>query len=455
MSSIVDSHIFKDIFGTSSMRNIWSDKTRTKYYLDWEIALAKVQSELDIIPKEAYELIQRMAKVENMGMNELKKNTELIGYPVLPVVQQLVKLCQKEEEELGHKKNLGDYCHFGATTQDVTDTTTIMQIRDSFDWIEHELDSIMKDVEELAREYRLQPMVARSNLQQAVPITFGFKMARLLSTLKRHKERLQQLKKTIYVLEFGGAAGNLSSLGKMGLICQKNLANELTLNQPDIAWHTERDRIAEVGCFLAMLCATLSKNATDIKLMMQTEIGEVSEPFMPHRGSSSTMPNKFNPISCVYIHSMATVVKQHSSALIEAMVADFERSTGPWEIEWIVLPEAFILTSGVLSQSKYLMSGLKVNPTKMKSNLELTKGLIVSEYVMMGLAPYLGRQQAHDLIYDLCRQAIEKDCMLVDLLKRDSRVMQIDGMTEEWLEHRCNPSNYLGLCGEMIDRVIH
>ncbi|CAO3638792.1 unnamed protein product [Cunninghamella blakesleeana] len=392
-----------------------------------------------------------MAKVENIDMDELKATTELIGYPVLPVVQQLVKLCKKENDQT----NLGEYCHYGATTQDVTDTATIMQIRDSLDWIENELDSIMMTIENLAKKYRLQPMVARSNLQQAVPISFGFKMARLLSTLKRHKERLQQLKQTVYVVEFGGAAGNLSSLGELGLICQKKLADELKLNQPEIAWHTERDRIAEVGCFLAILCATLSKNTTDIKLMMQTEIGEVSEPFIPHRGSSSTMPNKFNPISCVYIHSMAAVVRQHSNALIEAMIADHERSTGPWEIEWIVLPEAFILTSGALSQTKYLMSGLCIHPEKMATNLELTKGLIVSEAVMMGLAPYLGRQHAHDIIYDLCRQANSEGIMLIDLLKRDPRVMNIDGVTEEWLEHLCNPSNYLGNCGVMIDRVIN
>ena len=179
-------------------------------------------------------------------------------------------------------------------------------------------------------------------------------MARFLATLQRHKERLGEIRKRALVLEFGGAAGTLATLdSSVALECQAELARELGLSQPDIAWHTERDRIAEVGAFLGILCGTLSKNATDIKvrqrrthpyasadhhssfliqLMMQTEIGEISEPYVPHRGSSSTMPNKFNPISCVYIHSLAATVRHHSTALMDAMVEDHERSTGPWEI---------------------------------------------------------------------------------------------------------------------------
>ncbi|KAI8078782.1 3-carboxy-cis,cis-muconate cyclo-isomerase [Halteromyces radiatus] len=443
MSTVIDSHIFKDIFGTSAMRGIWSDETRTNYYLEWEVALAKVQSELGIIPVEAYEEIKRKATLKTIDMDELKATTELIGYPVLGVVRQLVAKCER---------GLGEYCHFGATTQDVTDSATVMQIRDGLNWIDHELDLLMNAVTHLATTYRDVPMVARSNLQQAVPITFGFKMARLLATLQRHKKRLDQVRSSVLVLEFGGAAGTLASLGTQGLKCQELLAKELGLEQPEIAWHTERDRIADVGCFLAMLCGTLSKNATDIKLMMQTEVGEVSEKYIPHRGSSSTMPNKFNPISCVYIHSMASTVRQHSAALLEAMVADHERSTGNWEIEWIVLPEAFILTSGVLSQSKSLMEGLTVHPQRMTRNLNMTKGLIVSEAVMMGLADVLGRQTAHDIVYDLCRQAVQKDCMLIDLLKQDERVIKATELA--WLERLCDPTQYVGLSCDMVDRVL-
>jgi adenylosuccinate lyase len=328
-----------------SLPDLWSDEARTAYYLEWEVALAKAQTKLKIIPQEACDEIVAKAKVENIDFDKLKEKTELIGYPVLGVVQQIVSIC---------RDGLGEWCHWGATTQDVTDSATVMAIRDSLHIIEADLDHIMASVAQLAEDHRLTPsksslslscilsyiplimillVAGRSNLQQAVPMSFGFKMARLLATFQRHKERMQEIRKRVLTLEFGGAVGTLATLdASVALECQAELARELGLAQPEIAWHTERDRIAEVGAFLGILCGTLSKNATDIKLMMQTEIGEVSEPYVPHRGSSSTMPNKFNPISCVYIHALAATVHQHSAALMNAMVEDHERSTGPWEI---------------------------------------------------------------------------------------------------------------------------
>src|SRR5206468_1835254 len=183
------------------------------------------------------------------------------------------------------------------------------------------------------------PMAGRINLQQAVPITFGFKKAELLSAIERHRERLAQLRPRVLMGEFGGASGTLASIENGAMETQQALMQDLGLAQPLIAWHTIRDTIAEVGCFLGLVGGTLGKLAMDVKLMMQTEVGEVYEPFAPGRGSSSTMPQKRNPISSCYIHAAISVVRQHTAALLDAMVADHERSTGPWEIEWIVLPE--------------------------------------------------------------------------------------------------------------------
>src|SRR6185437_198682 len=318
-----------------------------------------------------------------IDMALLKSATEKIGYPVLPVVQQLVKLC---------KGGLGEWSHWGATTQDITDTATIMQIREALDIVEKELDGISDALAKLARKYRDTPMAGRSNLQQAVPITFGYKMATLLGAFERHKQRLKEMKARVLVGEFGGAAGTLSSLGKDGLKCQAELMKELKLGQPDISWHTVRDRIAEVGCFLGLVTGTCAKIAFDVKLLMQTEVEEVYEPFHQGRGSSSTMPQKRNPIASVYITALYSVVRQHVAALLDAMVDDHERSTGPWEIEWIVLPEIFSLSAGALAQTRFLLEGLQVDEKRMRANLDITRGLIVSEAVMMGLGPHLGRQ---------------------------------------------------------------
>ena len=442
-ATAIDSAIFSDIFSTPNMRAIFSDAARVQYYLDIEAALARVQARLGIIPQAACDEIRSHCTVAQYDIAKLKTQTERIGYPVLPVVQQLVALC---------KDGLGEWCHWGATTQDITDTATIMQIRDGLKLVDEDLAAISASLAELARRHRDTPMAGRSNLQQAVPITFGYKMAVLLAGIERHRARLREMRPRVLVGEFGGAAGNLSSLGERGLEVQEALMRELGLGQPEIAWHTMRDRIAEVGCFLGLVTGTLGKLATDVKLMMQTEVEEVFEPFAAGRGSSSTMPQKRNPISSVYITACVGVVRQHVAALLAAMDEDHERSTGPWEIEWIVVPEIFALSAGALAQARGVVAGLQVDPARMRANLDATKGLIVSEAVMMGLGPHLGRQRAHDLVYDICRNVIASGRPFLDLLAEDPEIAR--HLDRRALAKLVDPANYLGLAGKMVDRVL-
>jgi 3-carboxy-cis,cis-muconate cycloisomerase len=375
------------------------DENRTQKYLDFEAALARVQARLGLIPQEAADEIVRHCRVEEIDLAKLREQTERIGYPVLGVVSQLNALCRDK---------LGEYCHWGATTQDITDTATVLQIRESLAIVGRELAAISAALAKLARAHRDTPMAGRSNLQQAIPVTFGYKMAGLLSAIERHRERLRQLEARVLVGEFAGAAGTLASLERAAMETQAGVCKELGLAQPLIAWHTIRDNIAEVGAFLGLVGGTLGKVSMDVKLLMQTEVGEVYEPFAHGRGSSSTMPQKRNPISSCYIHAAISVVRQHAAALMDAMVADHERSTGPWEIEWIVLPEAFCLMAGALRQTRFVLEGLEVDPAAMRRNLDITHGLVMSEAVMMGLGPHIGREYAHDLVYDICRVAVEK-----------------------------------------------
>jgi 3-carboxy-cis,cis-muconate cycloisomerase len=442
-ATIVDSTIFGNIFSTAAMRAVWSDENRTRKYLEIEAALARVQGRLGIIPAEAAEEIVRNCVFEKIDMAKLAEQTQRIGYPILGVVSQINALCRNK---------LGEYCHWGATTQDITDTATVLQLREALELVEGELTAISAAMADLAARHRDTPMIGRSNLQQAVPITFGYKVAGLLSAIERHRERLAQLRPRALVGEFAGASGTLASLSEGGLATQAGLMQELGLGQPDIAWHTIRDNIAEVGCFLGLVTGTLGKFSTDVKLMMQTEVGEVYEPFAHGRGSSSTMPQKRNPISSCYIHACISVVRQHVAALLDANVADHERSTGPWEIEWIVLPEMFCLTAGALAQSRFVLEGLEVDEARMRANLDLTNGLVVSEAVMMGLGPYLGREYAHDLVYDICRVAIKDNRPLLDLLVENAEISQ--HLDRPALAALCDPANYLGLSGEMVDRVL-
>ena len=404
-ASIIDSIIFQGIFSTDEMRQVWSDENRTQKYLDIEHALAKVQGKLGLIPQAAADEIMSHCKIANIDMVKLRAQTERIGYPILGVVSQLNALCNDK---------LGEYCHWGATTQDITDTATALLIREGLALVEIELAAIANALAKLAKDHRDTAMIGRSNLQQAIPVTFGYKMAGLLSAILRHQERLAQLKPRVLVGEFAGAAGTLASLETGAMETQAGVCAELGLGQPLIAWHTIRDCIAEVGAFLGLVGGTLGKLSMDVKLMMQTEVGEVFEPYHHGRGSSSTMPQKRNPIASCYIHASISVVRQHAAALMDAMVADHERSTGPWEIEWIVLPEAFCLIAGALKQSRQVLEGLEVDVARMRSNIDMTNGLVMSEAVMMGLGPYIGREYAHDLVYDICREALKQNRHLFD-----------------------------------------
>jgi 3-carboxy-cis,cis-muconate cycloisomerase len=442
-STAIDSAIFRDIFSSEAMRRVFSDEHRVQCYLDIEAALAQVQAKLGLIPQRAADEITAKCTLDNIDMARLKSQTELIGYPVLPVVQQLVAACSDR---------LGEYCHWGATTQDITDTATIMQTREALALVEQDLAALADSLADLARRYRDTPMAGRSNLQQAVPITFGYKVATWLSAIKRHQQRLAELRPRVLVGEFGGAAGTLASLGDAGLKVQEGLMAELGLGQPEIAWHTARDRIAEAGCFLGLVTGTLGKIATDVKLLMQTEVGEVFEPYAKDRGSSSTMPQKRNPISCNYIHACVAMVRQLVPALLDAMVEDHERSTGPWQIEWIAVPEIFLLSSGALQQARTLLTGLEVDASRMRANLAISQGLICTEAVMMGLAPHLGRQRAHDLVYDISRQSSVSGRPLLDLLAENEEISSF--LDRAALANLLDPAEYVGLSGEMVDRVL-
>jgi len=442
-ASIIDSSIFQGIFTTDAMRQVWSDENRTAKYVEIERALAVVQGRLGIIPKEAADEIVRHCRIENIDMARLRQQTERIGYPILGVVTQLNQLCRDK---------LGEFVHWGATTQDITDTATVLQIREALELVDGELAAIAQACAKLAKEHRLTPVIGRSNLQQAIPVTFGYKIAGLLSAVLRHRERLAQLKERVLVGEFAGAAGTLASIEKGAMETQAGLCAELGLQQPVIAWHTIRDNIAETGALLGLIGGTLGKLSMDVKLMMQTEVGEVFEPYHHGRGSSSTMPQKRNPIASCYIHAAISVVRQHAAALMDAMVADHERSTGPWEIEWIVLPEAFCLIAGALKQSRAVVEGLEVDAAAMLRNIEMTGGLVMSEAVMMGLGPYIGREYAHDLVYDLCRESLAKKTPLLELLVAHPEIKR--HVDRAALQRMLDPANYLGQSGVMVDRVL-
>ncbi len=442
-STILDSAIFRDIYATPDMRAVWSDENRVRHYLAFEAALAKVEAALGIVPKDAAAEIIRHCDLKTIDMAKLKDATEAAGSPILPMVKQLMAACQDKH---------GEWVHWGATTQDVTDTAMVLQIKEALDLLAADLDGICDGLAALAKKYRDTPMAGRSNLQQAVPITFGYKMASVLAAFERHKQRLAELRSRVLVGEFGGAAGTLSSLGTDGLKVHDALMAELKLGQAPISWHTVRDGFGETACFLGLITATCAKLALDVKLLMQTEVQEVAEAGKEGRGASSTMPQKRNPTSSIYISTQAAVVRQFVGAMLEAQVQDHERGSGPWEIEWVVLPDMFLLAAAVLKHTRDLAEGLEVNPRKMRENLDITNGLIMSEAVTMGLGKTIGRDTAHHLVSTLGKEAMKTSRPLIDLLAEDQEIAK--HADRKTLEALMDPANYLGVAGEMVDRVL-
>jgi 3-carboxy-cis,cis-muconate cycloisomerase len=441
-TTVLDSVLFRDAFGTPRMRDIFDDRALVSRYVETEIALARAEARCGVIPAEAAQEIATRSNVDAIDFDLLRHETQIVGYPILPLVQQLARLSGES----------GRYVHWGATTQDIMDTGVVLQVRDALSLVESDLTELRGILASLARRHGNTPMAGRTHLQHALPVTFGYKVAVWLSMFDRHAERLQQLRPRVLVGQFGGAAGTLASLGDRGLDVQKALMEELGLAVPVVTWHVARDGFAEAVNFLALLTGSLGKVAYDVMLMASTECAEVYEPFVKGRGASSTMPQKRNPISSELILAASKAVRQHAGLMLDAMVQDFERATGPWHAEWIAVPESFILTAGALHQATFILRGLIVDEQRMTKNLNMSDGLIVAEAVMMGLANYIGRQAAHDVVYAACRTVNEQGGTLASVLSDLPEVSS--RLDKQRIEQLTDPANYLGMAPQMVDRAL-
>jgi 3-carboxy-cis,cis-muconate cycloisomerase len=446
---MLQSTVFGDLFGTAAMRDVFGEPALFRNCAIVEAALARAQARVGIIPSEAAAAISAAIEPiasgrESLDFARLKRETANVGFPILPLVRQLA-------DRVGEA---GRWLHWGATTQDIMDSAVVLQIRDGLALLEADLAALRGHLAALARKHRDTPMPGRTFLQQALPITFGYKAAVWLSAFDNHAERLAEVKKRVLKAQFGGAVGTLASLGggDAGLRTVGELAKELGLAEPAITWHVARDTIAETVQFLALLGGSMGKIADDVMLMSATEYAEAGEPFAVGRGASSTMPQKRNPISCGLIIAAARALRQQAGLALDAMLSSFERTASAWHLEWIALPEAFGYAAGALHQSVFLAGGLIVETGGMAKNLGLTHGLIVAEAVMMGLAPQIGRNEAHDLVYDACRDAIERDQPLYDVLMETKEVAEPLGADQ--LKVLTDPANYLGAALAMVDRVL-
>ena len=443
------SHLYASLFYQADMTEIFSDHALLKYMIQAEVALAKAQAQVGVIPESAAAIIADVANtqgIQAIDFENLAIATGLAGNIAIPFVKQFTAAVKAVDEDASR------YVHWGATSQDILDTACILQARDALDVVEFQLRHAYAVSLELAEKYRAEVMIGRTWLQQALPITFGHKAARWASGFKRDLDRLEQMKARVLTAQLGGAVGSLASLLDQGSTVVEAYAAQLNLSVPTCTWHGERDRIIETAGFLAIVVGNTGKMARDWSLMMQTEIAEVFEPTAKGRGGSSTMPHKRNPVAAASILAAANRVPALMSSMYQSMVQEHERSLGSWHAEWLALPEIFQLCAGALQRTVEVLQGLEVNSKNMQRNIETTQGLIMAEAVMMALAPKMGRLNAHHLVEKSCQQAVAEQSHLQDIVSSFAEVKQHFSADE--LTRIFKPESYLGNIQDQIDAVL-
>lgn len=439
-------HLLDGFFRSSSVETIFSDEAAVQSILDFEAALARAQARAGLISGSAADAIASCCKAGNFDLQSLTHAMPSAGNLAIPLLKQLNALVARTAPDAAR------HVHFGATSQDALDTGLILQLRAAASVVDSDLLSIIKSLTLLTETHRETLLVARTWLQHALPTTFGYVAASWLDAFLQHRDHLASLREHAFVLQFGGAAGTLAALGNRGKEVAALLAEELSLPFPRIPWHGHRERIADVAACFGLIAGTSAKIARDLSLYMQTEVGELSEPFAAGRGGSSTMPHKQNPVACAAIAASSRRVPALVATALSGLVGEHQRSVGPWQSEWEVLPEIVCLTAGALHQLADLLPRLIVHAEKMRANLELTNGLIYAEAVSIALSEKLNRTSAHKLVEAACRRAQAQHRHLRAILSEDPEVASI--LSSESIDSLFEPRNYLGSTSAFIDTVL-
>ncbi|WAJ40009.1 3-carboxy-cis,cis-muconate cycloisomerase [Pseudomonas sp. GOM7] len=428
------------------MRAIFCDAGRVQGMLDFEAALARAEARVGLIPAEAVAPIEAACKAELYDYPALAQAIATAGNSAIPLVKALGKRIAATDPEAER------YVHLGATSQDAMDSGLVLQLRAAIGLLESDLAKLANALAAQAERHIDTPLAGRTWLQQATPVTLGMKLAGVLGAVTRHRQRLAELKPRLLCLQFGGASGSLAALGDAGWAVSGALAQELQLTLPEQPWHTQRDRLVEFANLLGMIAGSLGKLGRDLSLLMQTEAGEVFEPAAPGKGGSSTMPHKRNPVSAAVLIGAATRAPGLVATMLAAMPQEHERSLGLWHAEWDTLPELCCLVSGALQQALVVVPGLEVDAARMRANLELTQGLVLAEAVSIALAQKIGRDAAHHLIEQCCKQAVREGVHLRAVLGANAEVSAQLSAAE--LDRLLDAAHYLGQARRWVERAV-
>jgi 3-carboxy-cis,cis-muconate cycloisomerase len=443
MTTTLDSKIFGPLFCDSEINDLLTEEAYVRALVEVETALARAEGRLGVIPSSAAEQISNRAQWNKIDIEALVRGTVRSGFPIIALVQELRKAVGMEAAA---------YVHWGATTQDIMDTAGSLQLRGVVRRFKGVIVELARHLSQLSSRHRLTVMAARTHGQQALPVSFGLKVAGWLAPLLRHTQRLDEISPRLLVVQFGGAAGTLAALGDKGLAVMHGLADELGLGVPVMPWHAQRDNLVEFASWLSLLTGSLGKMAQDIILLAQTEVGEVSESAEEGRGGSSTMPQKSNPIVSEMVVAAARTNASLLSALHQAQIQEHERATHGWQVEWLSLPQMIVLTGGALKHALYLAKNLQVDPAKMRENIALADDVILAEAAVFALAKTMPRSNADELVKKACGIAVTEGRPLIEVVRSLAASLIADEAID-W-EALAAPENYLGENERIIDQVL-
>lgn len=442
MATPLDSAIFAPLFTDEELSCLLNDDAFVRALVEVEIALALAEARVGVIPASAAEQIAK-AQAVKIDIAALTRGAARSGFPIIALVQELRKQVGGEA---------GAYVHWGATTQDIMDTAYVLQSRAAIKMLRARLGEIARQLSSLADRHRDTVLAGRTHGQQALPITFGLKVAGWLAPVIRHVERLEEILLRLLVVQFGGAAGTLAALGDKGLRVTEELAKELKLGVPVMPWHAQRDSLVEFAGWLSLVTGTLGKMAQDVILLAQTEVGEAGESAEEGRGGSSTMPQKSNPITSELILAAARTNASLLSAMHHAHIQEHERATHGWQVEWLTLPQMVLLTGGALKHALYLAKNLQVDAAAMGANIARANDFILAEAVVFALAQAIPRPMAEELVKKACAVAAAENKPLIAVVQKlaDESVTKVE---VDW-KALAEPKNYLGDTNKLIGRVL-
>jgi 3-carboxy-cis,cis-muconate cycloisomerase len=420
-----------------------SDSAWVQAMLDVEAALARAESRLGLIPAAAADGIANHCKVDEFDVAQLGRAAVRSANPVIPLVNALRAAVAQEA---------APYVHRGATSQDILDTAMMLIARRGLEIILADLEQATAAAAALADRHRTTVMAARTLLQQALPTTFGLKAAGWLIAIVEARSELTRVRRTRLAVQFGGAAGTMAALGDRGLDVARELAAELALAEPTLPWHTARARVVEVATALGIAAGVAGKVALDVVLMAQTEVGEISERAAAGRGSSSTLPQKHNPVDAIEILAGVRGINGQIAVLLGAMVQEHERGAGAWQAEWPAFAETIRLAGGAVFRLASMLSGLQVDPERMRRNLDLSGGSILAEHVVTMLGERIDRVMARALVDAAVSTAAATGRPFKDVLHEDPAITTY--LKPEELAVALAPSRYLGVAGPLIDRAL-